>query len=465
MELPKDIATCHLLIKVLLEQNQELAKRIAELESRLDQNSSNSNRPPSSDGLKKRIVKPAFPIKKGKKRGGQEGHKGKTLEFVSAPDHLMNHAPARCSCGYSLDEVAKQTIESRQVFDLPEPKLEVTEHRLQSCVCPNCDRVNVGQFPKQVPAYVQYGARVRSLAVLLNVGFKLSHSRIRQFFGDVFGYHLNESTQISSNKKCYHALSQSEEMIKQKLLDSPVNHFDETGLRVAGKTHWLHNCSNESYTYWFIHSKRGKIALRDEPSLIPNYEGWAVHDCWPSYFHFDQCKHAICGAHLLRELQGLIEQKSIWADRMRDLLLYAYHKSDKGKSVVRDFGFITRQYERFCRMGEKEEPPPVYNYKNKRSKKTKGRNLLERLIKHQDGVLAFAQFEEVPFTNNQAERDVRPAKIKQKMAGCLRTFNGAQIYARIQGFISTTRKHQLNVFNELVATFSGHNFLVDPEGC
>ena len=442
-------------------QQKKLLAKVAELEAQLNQNSRNSNRPPSSDGLRK---KPALPRKKGKKRGGQQGHKGKTLEMVAHPDRIIEHGPQRCCCGRSLEDVSKHTVERRQVFDLPEPKLEVIEHRLQICTCPDCQSIQVGAFPFEVAAHVQYGPGVRSLVVLLNNGFKLSFSRIRQFFTDVFGYQLNESTQISANNKCYEALAQSELQIRQALLGSAVNHFDETGLRVAGELHWLHNCSNEQFTYWFVHTKRGKKALDDEPSIIPHYRGWAVHDCWPSYFRFDRCRHAVCGAHLLRELQALIEQDAPWADRMRDLLLYAYTKSDEGQSTVPDFDLINRQYDRICQIADQQEPPPIYRYKNKRPKKSKGRNLLERLVQYKDAVLAFARYPEVPFTNNQAERDVRPAKIKQKVAGCFRTLHGAKGYARIQSFISTTRKHQLNVFNELVATFRGDNFLTAPKG-
>jgi transposase len=478
LKLPNDIKSCHEIIlaqqelieklilqvqqmKGLSEQVKELSSQVKKLEAQLKQNSSNSNRPPSSDGYSK---KPALPRGKGKKQGGQPGHKGKTLDIESNPDHIVEYNPGYCTCGCSLADVEKRTIERRQVFDLPQPKLEITEHRLQSCICPDCQRVNTGVFPQEVPARVQYGSNVRSLTVLLNTGFKLPFSKIRQFFNDVFGYELNESTQITAQQKCYEALEGAEQNIQKQLLASLVNHFDETGMRVAGKLHWLHNCSNPQYTYLFIHSKRGKKAMDDEVSLLPRYKGWAVHDCWQSYFKYSDCRHATCGAHLLRELQGLIEQGSIWADRMHDLLLYAYEKSDYGRGVVPDLSFINRRYIQICQMADEEEPSPEYRFKGRKPKRTKGRNLLDRLVKYEDAVLAFAQYSEIPFTNNQAERDVRPAKIKQKVSGCFRTFNGAQVYARIQSFISTTRKHQLNVFNELVATLNGYNFLTAPEG-
>lgn len=472
MSLPNDIASCHALIlaqqktiELLLVQSQqleELQAKVAELEARLSQNSKNSSRPPSSDGLTKQ---PAFPRQPGKKRGGQSGHKGKTLGMVAHADQIVPRAPEHCVCGYDLSGVPKKVVEKRQVFDLPAPKLEVTEYQLQSCICPACRQIQVGQFPESVSARVQYGPGVRSLSVLLNNGYQVSFSKIRRFFCDVFGYELNESTQVSANHRCFEALQSSQQRIQQELLQSPVNHFDETGLRVAGKLHWLHNCSNAKFTYLFVHAKRGKKALNNPASLIPTYEGWAVHDCWASYFGYESCRHAVCGAHLLRDLRGLIEQGSHWAARMHDLLLYAYHKSDRGQCTVPDMDWLYRRYDHICHLADKEEPPPQYRYKNKRPKKSKGRNLMERLVRYRDAVLAFAKYETVPFTNNQAERDVRPAKTKQKVAGCFRTLAGAQVYARIQSFLSTTRKHQLNVFNELVATFDGYNFLVAPGGC
>ena len=259
-------------------------------------------------------------------------------------------------------------------------------------------------------------------------------------------------------------MAQSEQVIKEKLLESPVNHFDETGIQVKSKNNWLHDCSNVLYTYLFVHPKRGKKAMNSEHSLLPGYKGWAIHDCWRSYFLFASCFHAVCGAHLLRELQALIERQSTWAERMRELLLYAYHQSEKGTSKVKNFKLISNQYDRICEMAEQEEPPPEYRYAGKKPKQTKGRNLLNRFVKYKEAVLAFAKYNIVPFTNNQAERDVRSTKIKLKIAGSFRTFAGAQKYARIQSFISTTRKNKLNVFNELLATFNGSNFLTAPGG-
>lgn len=465
MELPKDIASCHKLIRsqqeIINKVIPELVHRIEELEAQLKQNSQNSHRPPSSDGPKK---KPALPKKKKGKRGGQLGHQGKTLEMVDAADYVESSEPEQCKCGYDLSSVRKYIKERRQVFDLPPAQLEVTEYQALACICPKCHAESSGTFPEGVKARAQYGNRVKALVTLLNNDCQIAYSKIRRFFADVFGYAINESTQISANKKCYDGLSETEMAIKSYLLASPTNHYDETGVRINGSNHWLHGCSNGLYTYLFPHLKRGKDAINSEYSLLPQYKGWAIHDCWRTYFKFTDCRHAVCGAHLLRELHALIEQKSSWAESMHDLLMYAYNQSNEGKTKVKKFKTISKQYDRICQTAYQEEPPPAYRFKGKKPKQTKGRNLLNRLVEYKSAVLAFAEFDLVPFTNNQAERDIRPAKTKLKIAGSFRTFTGAQHYARIQGFISTARKNQLNVFNELVATFSGLNSLVAPEG-
>ena len=469
MKLPKDIASCHKIIKeqqatiddLINKVIPKLITRIEVLENQLNQNSGNSHRPPSSDGPKR---KPAFTRKKKGKQGGQPGHKGKTLEMVEHPDKYERHEPKQCKCGQDLNDVIKYLIERRQIFDLPKPELVVTEYQSLACICPSCKKENKASFPDSVKSRVQYGSGVSALITMLSNDCQLSFSKIKIFFSDIFGYAINESTQCSTLKRCYSHLTKSEQVLRSYLQNSPVNHFDETGIRIKKKNYWVHGSSNDLYTYLFVHPKRGKEAINSENSILPNYKGWAVHDCWLTYFKFDKCKHSLCGAHLLRELQGLIESNSKWAKRMHELLLYAYHKSDEGKGIVKNFNTIFLQYQRICSQADQEEPPPEKRFAGKRLKRTKGRNLLDRLITHQDAVLAFAKHEIVPFTNNQDERDIRPAKTKLKVAGCFRSFKGAQYYARIQSFISSARKNQLNIFNELVATFNGYNFLTAPEG-
>lgn len=474
MSLPTDIASCHQMILLLQNQVGELRKqnalltsRVDELEDRLNKNSQNSNKPPSSDGLRKKPVKrPAFAKKKGKKAGGQEGHQGKTLEFCVTPDFVEEHLPKQCGCGEKLDKTTARVIEKRQVFDLPEPKLEVTEHQKLTCTCSKCGEINEGVFPDGVNAHVQYGTGIRALVVLLNIAFKLPLKKIRTLFGDLYGYAINDSTIINAVKRCYTNLESSETVIKKNILQSIVAHFDETGLRVVGKLHWLHVCSTKLHTYFFIHANRGMKALEDVASLLPHFKNWAIHDCWRSYFKFTECSHGLCGAHIIRELFALEEKESQWASWFRRYLFALYNLSEKGTKTLN----ANQQkkallvFEKIWENANKIEPLPQKSKSGRgKPKATKGRNLLIRLQKHQAALLAFAFHQEIPFTNNQAERDLRPAKIKQKIAGSFRTFGGAESYARIFGFISTTRKNQLSVFKELIAAFNGYTFLTEDK--
>ena len=476
MEIPQDISSLTALVYQLLEriekleadnarltaenaalraENAQLREENKELKARLAQNSSNSHKAPSQEGYQK---KPALPKESGKKQGGQKGHKGNTLQMVSRADHIIECKPQVCSCGADLWAAVSRVAETRQVFDLPEPKLQVIEYRRMSCACPGCGRQVSGSFPAQVTAPVQYGEGVLALAVLLNNSCQVSYQKISLLFSDLFGYCVNTGTLLRANGQVNEGLEQSEKLIKEALTNSAVAHFDETGIRVEGKLHWLHTCSSEDYCYLFVDSHRGSKALRGENSILPDFTGWAVHDCLAAYFTFTNCKHGVCGAHLLRELQALTETGSLWAALMKELLLSLYKHSGQGKHNVGYFVYWQKLYEDFCQQGLREEPLPEYTNKA-RPKKTKGRNLLERLLKYKDPVLAFARHPVVPFTNNQAERDLRPAKGKQKVAGCFRTFSGAATYARIQAFIATARKQKQNIFLQLKNSLAGHTFL------
>ncbi len=446
-------------IEILRTQNTSLKIEVAELRARLESNSQNSNKPPSSDGYKKKTVQPAFPKSKGKKQGGQQGHKGHTMQQVSAPDIIIPCKPEACSCGHKFADEAMVLAEKRQVFDLPEPKLDVTEYRIFKTRCPHCSEEQKGIVPEGVNAPVQYGNNVKALAVLLNVHYKLPYKKIQLLFGDLFGYSINESTITSAGQICYEKLQESENRIKSEILSSKVAHADETGIRVEGKLHWLHAAVTHFYTHLFVHKNRGAQAIHSDESLLKEYIGWLVHDCWASYFNLHNLKHAICGAHILRELQGLVDSGNTkWAKVFKSFLLSVYKLPFEER--VKRRHLIESRYNRICGFGEMAEPPPVKTTGRRgRLKRTKGRNLLERLIREKHAVLAFAFNPEVPFTNNLVERDIRPTKVKQKISNCFRTFKGAEIYARIEGFISTTRKNNRGVFKELSNTFNGYNFI------
>lgn len=448
--------------KILRQENAELKVENAELKARLNSNSSNSSKPPSSDGYKK---KPALPKKVKGKQGGQQGHQGRTLRQVENPDKIVECNPDKCSCGHEFTKDELVLSETRQVFDLPQPRLEVTEYQIHKATCPICNKLYKGIAPEGVNAPVQYGKGVKAYAVLLNVHFMLPFKKIQLLFGDLFGYSINESTVYSASKQCYDELEETEQIIKSEITESNVAHADETGIRVKGELHWLHTASSLLFTYLFVHEKRGTLALTSDKSILDRIKGWLVHDCWSSYFNFNKINHAICGAHILRELEGLAESgQSKWAKVFKAFLMCIYEMPFKERVKRRQQ--IEARYILICGIGEKSEPPPIkVKGKRGRYKRTTGRNLVERLIREQDAVLAFAFNKKVPFTNNLAERDIRPAKVKQKISNCFRTFTGAEIYARIEGFVSTARKHNRNVFSELCTTFEGHNFITGKIPC
>ena len=421
----------------------------ADLRHQLHLNSTNSHKPPSSDGLRK---KPAIAPVKGGKSGGQIGHTGKSLKFVSEPNHTLIHHLSACPCCSKVFTPSdiEGTTQKRQVFDIPTPRLEVTEHQLGIITC--CGQRHIGSFPDGVNSSVQYGSKIKALSVLLSVDYKMPFDKIEQLFTDIYDCSFNESTAITANNTCFDALAPVEEAIKAEILASKVVHFDETGMRVEGKLHWFHTACTVLFTYLFVHPKRGKEALLSAESLLKDFKNWAIHDCWKSYFDFKTCFHALCNAHIIRELDNLIEMGSTWAPDMKKLLFELFKLSEKGAINVPNKAQWIEKYQAICQKADKEEPPPIKGARGK-PKSSKGRNLLNRLTEHQEGILAFAFIDDIPFTNNQAERDIRCLKTKQKVATSFRKMKGAQNYVRIQGFVSTTRKHKMNVFTQIINIF------------
>lgn len=440
--------------RALREENALLRLRISELEESSKLNSKNSSKPPSTDIVKQ---KPAFQKSGKKKQGGQIGHTGKTLQMVENPDkHEYLHAE-HCLCGHSLEGVLSQVGEKRQVLNLPKAKFYVTQYNSMCSICPDCGIKNKGTFPSTVTGKISYGASVFGLTSLLSTGYAMPFDKISQLTDDLFGHPINVSTLVSANKVCYQELEPVEQSIKTAVESSAVVHLDETGCQVAGKRNWLHTGCTALLTYLYVSEKRGKEAIGGDKGVIQFLKGWAIHDCYASYFSYDNCAHALCVTHLLRELQAQIDRGSLWATEMHAFLMDTYLKSDKGLGIVMDFEPYSLLFNQICSRADLEEPKPLPKTGKQRGKpkKSKGRNLLERLVKHKDAVLAFAKHKEVPFTNNQAERDIRPCKVKQKVSNSFRTTEGAKIYARIQGFVSTLRKQGINVFEALKDVFNG----------
>ena len=453
-------------IQILQQNLEQVHQRLRAVEEQLKKNSRNSHKPPSSDGLKKipKVRKPS-----GKKPGGKKGHKGTTLRMADNPDITEVHKVERCRhCGQSLKE--KETLgydrrQVRQVFDLPPIKVEVTEHQAEIKECGRCGTRTTAEFPEEVGHKVQYGPGLKANAAYIKGYGLLSYERAAELFEDLFGVPLSAGTLVNIDREIGQRLGEVNERIKEQILDSPIVHFDETGMRIEGKLHWLHVAGTQEATYYMPHVKRGSQAI-DAIGILPSFEGIAVHD-GSSYFNYG-CDHALCNAHHLRELTFVHEQDGQrWAKQMIEFLLEV--KEKKEKSTGRRFSAkriqeIERRYREIVAMGMAANPPPVEEGKKKRGrkKKSKAANLLARLHRHEKAVLAFMYDFSVPFHNNAGERDIRMMKVQQKISGTFRSFEGALSFCRIRSYISTVKKQGLNVMSALQDIFSGKQLLPEP---
>ncbi len=407
-EFVREVAGFKKRVASLEEDNQELKERLAELEARLKMNSRNSSKPPSSDGPAKPLTKKRG--RTGRSPGGQEGHEGHTLTMVDDPHHIITHSPEKCSrCGCSLEDVEPGGHERRQVFDIPRVPLEVTEHRCQVKTCPECGRENKAAFPAGVDAPVQYGVRVKSLIVYLLVYQLIPLKRACELIFDLFGHGVSQATLVKVIREAHRTLEPAEEEIKRRIIQARVACFDETGTRSEGKTSWLHVSSTGGLTHYAVHPKRGCVAM-NEIGILPDFRGIAVHDGWKPYGKYRDCTHALCNAHHLRELTFLFEeQRQDWAGEMNELLRDIYASCEDARARGRKKlskalkGKFDRRYEQILSRGmlanPLPEPPRNQPKKRGKVKKSKARNLLERLRDRKDEVLLFMYDFQAPFDN------------------------------------------------------------------
>ncbi|VAW86153.1 hypothetical protein MNBD_GAMMA18-1235, partial [hydrothermal vent metagenome] len=373
------------LILVLLQKNEtlmaqcariaKLEKKIEELESKLAKNSRNSSKPPSSDGYGK--PKPKSQRKKtGRSSGGQPGHKGSTLKQVEHPDHVQEHPVSQCShCHGDLSNQAAMGHEARQVFDLPEINVMVTEHRAHIKTCPHCDARVKAAFPTGVTQPVQYGNRVYATAAYLSQYQLLPYQRLQELFHDLFQINLSQGTLSNILSRGHQQLERFEDAAKTLLKGSGVVHFDESGIRLKKSLNWLHVASTPQLTCYHIDAKRGKVAM-DVMAILPDYQGYAVHDHWASYYGYD-CQHVLCNAHHLRELTFAQEQhQQRWAAELSKCLLDAKQEVDDAKAAgalslaASRISYFDRRYSRLLRAG-RDELPVLVGDKNKRRGKKK----------------------------------------------------------------------------------------------
>ncbi|MFI5420873.1 MAG: IS66 family transposase [Nitrososphaerales archaeon] len=446
-----------------------LESRVKDLEGQLAQNSQNSSKPPSSDGPKGRSIPGSQRGKTGKKPGGQPGHPGTTLRRVKNPDRIVTHTVEKCQhCDHCLSGVKSHSTEERQVTDLPQLKLEVTSHIVESKECPNCEKTTTASFPPGVDNPVGYGPRIKAFGIYLTQQQLLPCKRASGIIEDLFGHTISAGTFCDWAKTASENLSLYERVVIKMLGQSPVAHFDETGMRCEKIRHWLHVCSTQHLTLYSFDKKRGEDAMR-EMGILPVFTGVAVHDHWKPYFLFEGCSHSLCNSHHLRELKFLYEEHGeTWAAEMRDLLQEIHQTVEEAKVTGKDeLSQSIRQeyikaYERILKKGysyHDKLTPLLSSGDRGRKKQRKGKNLLDRLREFNGAVLRFMNNFQIPFTNNQGEQDIRMTKVKQKISGCFRSFEGALYFCRIRGYLSTGRKQGWNLLSSLEQVFRGQPIL------
>jgi transposase len=449
------------------------AAALKDLQARLGKTSANSSKPPSSDGYAqpKRTTSLRKPGQK--PRGGQPGHEGDTLKRVATPERTEVHPVVAChQCGIDLLDVAVTTHEERQVFDIPAIRIEVTAHRAEVKTGPGCGAENRGVFPVGVTGWVQYGPGVKTWATYFQTQHFVPVERTAQIIEDLVGHRVAEATLMKAQRECAAAIAPATAAIQAQLRDAPVAHFDESGLRVAGKLQWLHVASTERLTDYTVHARRGQAAM-DAAGILPGFTGRAVHDHWKAYFTYADGPHALCNAHHLRELKFIHEQYGQgWAETLATLLVdiktAVDTARDDGRSALPAATVVAfeQRYAAALAAGYQRNPrpppppPPVTGGKKRgRPAQTPPLNLLDRLRDFKAETLVFMHDFRVPFDNNLAERDVRMVKVKQKVSGGFRTPDGAQGFARIRGYLSTARKNAVNAFAALREALTGEPWM------
>ena len=447
--------------------NHQLRRRIRELEHEIEsggsdgaavlRDSHNSSLPPSTDPSWKKVKRTrSLRTKSGKKVGGQHGHKGSTLLQVAHPDEIIVYSPAQCGNCHASFEIVDYTATTRrrQVFDISDGRVKVTEHRADAFRCSSCLATTKAKFPAGVRAPVQYGPTVIARAVYLRFYQLIPAARTSETMRDFFGCKLSPATVERSGHLCSGKLVRCEQRIKAAIRDSPVVGADETGLRVAGGSGWVHVARTESHTHYGYDERRGKAAM-DEIGILPEFKGTLVRDGWSSYKWYEQCRHALCNAHLLRELAYIEEvdpDQKVWIEPFTELLFAAKDAASVSKTAGEDQVTSTRKnsffsrYEEIVKQADALNPrlpvkslgpgPPV----RKRETGPTPRAIINRLQKKRDDILRFVTDLNVPFDNNGSERDIRMVKLIQKISGCFRTDDGARCFCRLRSYLSTARK-------------------------
>jgi transposase len=441
----------------------QLDAEVAELRRQLGQNSRNSSKPPASDSPFTKPAPKSLRGKSGRKPGGQNGHPGSTLRQVADPNEILRHEPGPClRCGAELVDAPEVGVERRQVFDLPPMTVRVTEHQLVARRCA-CGDTTCAAAPEGVVAPVQYGPRITAIVVYLYVGQFLSKKRAAQALAELFGTPVSEGTVATMTKRAADGLEDFLTLTKDRLADSQVVGFDETGLRVAGSLHWVHCARTDRYTLITCHTRRGRKGI-DDAGVLGRFGGIAVHDAWAPYDTYLDATHQLCCAHALRELQGVAEAAPpdaewCWATQAADALVAMQQLVAEaiiaGADTVDPDALATQigLYRSATLLGISQTATRSDAVMRKHNA------LARRLIDRQDDYLRFTRDWRIPADNNGSERDIRMIKLRQKVSGCLRTLTGAKQFCAIRSYLATAAKHGKHFFDTLVMLAEGRPWL------
>ena len=420
--------------------------RIKKLEDQINKNSRNSSRPPSTDSPFRNKKKKKNPIQGRKKRVGT------TLAQVAHPDEIVICEVALCEhCQENLSDIPVLNIDKHQVTDIPPVKAYTTEYQGEIKQCPHCHQITKATFPQGITHVAQYGPNIQAMAVYLRSYQLLPLERTVQLFKDLFGISLSEGFLVNMSTRCADSLSGFIENLKSKLIGAQVLHSDETGVNINGTLHWIHTAGNSEYTYLFPHKKRGSDAS-DEMGILPYYKGVLIHDFWKPYEKYD-CTHAYCNAHILRELTFASENHNqAWAADMIGLLLEIKDTVDLSLShqlAKNEVSLFLEKYNRLLTQAYAANPPPQRTGKRGRPRKGKVLALIHRMDLYQHDILRFMSEDNVPFTNNLAERNLRMIKVRQKISGTFKNLDRTTDFCTIRSYISTVQKQGKDILEAL----------------
>jgi transposase len=423
--------------------------RIKELEARLNQNSKNSHKPPSSDIFKKERDRKTSR----RKSGGQTGHEGSNLKMVSNPTDTKEYpAPENCEkCNQSLIEIQGKSNVGQE-FTLPKMEMSIIEHRVESKKC-SCGHTNISSNAPVIKNHAFYGTEFKSFIIYLKNHHMLPFARIKELIKDVFGHTVSEGTIWNCEKEISKKLLPIEDTIKQEIIDGNVACFDETGTRSEKKNFWVHVAVNPDFSHFSFHNKRGFDGMI-AGGILPNFKGTAVHDFFKPYLKFN-CKHSFCNAHLLRELIGAHETtKQVWTEMMLGVLITGLDARKESNSETASMD-ILKMYDKAILMGFQENPDIDIG---KRKSSSKVINLLKRMDRNKEDILKFLFITDVPFDNNLAERALRMLKVKNKISGCFRNSQSGDFFCRLRSFIDTCKKQKLAILDSITVVFKTGNF-------